>query len=1290
MSIEADVAPESASHTLDEPFELTVPQRGIWLAQHLAPMIPMASAYRLDISGPLSVDVFARATARTASEFALPLTRLVVRSGGAHPGVPRQKLDAAPSAPQPIDVSGREDPGAAALEWMRRELAAPIDINRERLVRHALIRLDDHRHIWFVRVHRVAHDGGSMAAMLARVCAHYNAELIGRVAEPMAARDPRSSLDSDRRYRDSPRFAADREYWHGLVSRLRLPIGPAAAVAPPSPANVITGTDLPIPVASRIASVAMYAQVGVETVLTTAFCAYLAGRTRRDDVVFGLALPTSPRRGCRWPTGPAADPLPTEVRCDRDVRLDHLVARTLAAMRRTARHRLFPASEIPAASANAIGHIGTFGPTVNLVSVPAEVRLGEAIGRIEPMCTGPTTDLTLTVLMPGPGRAPQLYFEGNPALYTADELAADLADYVAHLDQFSLASGATSLGDLVDRARAPEPGPDARVIPLHRLVLPPDVGTILPTVEPSDPADPNEADPDRPAPEDVESYGYPAPPRMAASLPDLLAIGVALAPDVAAVVDGDRELTYRDLDVWSNRLARVLISEGVGPETIVATHVPLSLESVLATWAVAKTGASFAPIDPELPATDRTDRLRRSGASMGITLDAVLPTVRGTIHWIVMTSEDLVDTIGYFDGSPISESERSARLLPDNPVFTATTDDEAATGLTLTQQGIGVLARALGGVHRIGVGSRLLHRTRRGSLEAAVEVAAACAGGATLVIAPTGRGAASRGPVAPDGIVIDRAMILQVSRPDAAGPYLLDRHLAPVLGPGTRGEHYLPDPGLRGFRGNPALTAVRMVADPYGPPGSRMYRTDAHRRPEGAPVRYLRLAPEPPSETSPAPPSVDDTPGSAASSPADPVDTTAPGEPDQRSTPDGDPSPTDEAEAVPMTETGTHHRITPTLDTEDAGEPLVVSFAPDTDTDEVTAEHATVSSATTAGTGGSAPSGTGPSAAAGTSGGGLSGGGLSGGGPAGSGLAGSATAGAAVSSTSVSSSTTVSSTTAAPAEPRSTGRHTAEAPRPLAPVITLSSPEGPGLRPPLFVIHPTGGLVGRYRRIAELVDPALPIHGVQARGIEWPAPEPASIGEIARDYINTIRPLAPTGPFRLLGFSVGGVIAHAMAVELQKLGETVDLMVIDAYPRPEVAAPIELMPLLAESIDLQTDGVVTAASAATILTSELDDPSITIDHVTRMVERGRLLERLAAEHDPGRYVGDLLFFSPVAISDDEDEDDDFEPKPWKWRRHVRGAITDVPIETRGALMHDADALEVIAARLDVHLRHSES
>ncbi len=51
--------------------------------------------------------------------------------------------------------------------------------------------------------------------------------------------------------------------------------------------------------------------------------------------------------------------------------------------------------------------------------------------------------------------------------------------------------------------------------------------------------------------------------------PQLLAAAVAADPDAVAVVDGARELSYRELDEWSTRLARVLIEAGVGPERAV-------------------------------------------------------------------------------------------------------------------------------------------------------------------------------------------------------------------------------------------------------------------------------------------------------------------------------------------------------------------------------------------------------------------------------------------------------------------------------------------------------------------------------------------------------------------------------------------------------------------------------------------------------------------------------------------------------------------------------------------------
>src|SRR6266567_2672656 len=77
---------------------------------------------------------------------------------------------------------------------------------------------------------------------------------------------------------------------------------------------------------------------------------------------------------------------------------------------------------------------------------------------------------------------------------------------------------------------------------------------------------------------------------------------VAIRFDPAGDGSAARQLTYRELDEASSRLARELIAHGVGAGDVVALGIARSLESVLAVWAIAKTGAAYVPVDPSYPA----------------------------------------------------------------------------------------------------------------------------------------------------------------------------------------------------------------------------------------------------------------------------------------------------------------------------------------------------------------------------------------------------------------------------------------------------------------------------------------------------------------------------------------------------------------------------------------------------------------------------------------------------------------------------------------------------------------
>src|SRR5690606_37600031 len=96
-----------------------------------------------------------------------------------------------------------------------------------------------------------------------------------------------------------------------------------------------------------------------------------------------------------------------------------------------------------------------------------------------------------------------------------------------------------------------------------------------------------------------------------------------------------------------------------------------------------------------------------------------------------------------------------------------------------------------------------------------------------------------------------------------------------------------------------------------------------------------------------------------------------------------------------------------------------------------------------------------------------------------------------------------------------------------------------GAEPALFCVHPSSGMAWTYLGLAEALAPGRPIHGLQAPDLSGREPSATSIEEFARRYVAEIRAVQPQGPYHLLGWSFGELIAHAMAARLEREGQRV-------------------------------------------------------------------------------------------------------------------------------------------------------
>ncbi|MHC8560702.1 alpha/beta fold hydrolase [Streptomyces albidoflavus] len=204
----------------------------------------------------------------------------------------------------------------------------------------------------------------------------------------------------------------------------------------------------------------------------------------------------------------------------------------------------------------------------------------------------------------------------------------------------------------------------------------------------------------------------------------------------------------------------------------------------------------------------------------------------------------------------------------------------------------------------------------------------------------------------------------------------------------------------------------------------------------------------------------------------------------------------------------------------------------------------------------------------------------------------------------------------------------------LAPLLPLRPDGG---RRPLFCVHPGAGVSWRYSGLLPHLGADQPVFGLQAAGLDGARQPARDAREMVEGYLDLLRTVQPSGPYRLLGWSYGGFVAHAMACALQERGEEVELLALLDAPLPHGSAhdpktaERQVAGLLSRVAGLEVgadgppgvedvlDRVGAAHAAGSSPVSRDEAASIAA------VMRNNL--RIAPEFTPGVFRGDALFFS---------------------------------------------------------------
>jgi amino acid adenylation domain-containing protein len=1226
-------------------------QRRLWFMHRLAPGGP---AYTIPVAFRLTgrLDAGALTAAVDALAGRHQALRLAFREVD---GEPVQEAGPADRiALHHVDGSADSaDADAAIAEFFARG----FDLAREPPFRAMLARTADDEHVLAMAMHHVASDGASTPVLMGELSALYAAALDGRDAH---LPDPPLQLPDFAAWQREREVDADAVAWwrDALAGAPHVLEVPADGHRPPAQSFAGSRVAFAIPagVSRAVRARAAAEHASLFSVLAAALAATLHRATREADLLIGTAVANRQAPGAEAAVGFFANTVPLRIRVDGDATARALIARARMAVAGAQDHAQVPFDRIVEAAD--VRRDPSRPPLVQVMLSldPAEEEAlalpGIRAERISVDTGASPFDLTLSLVDAPDGiRGEVQYrtdlFEPATVQRLADRFAAVLRSFAD--------DPATRLADL------PLVSADER--------------------------------------RTLAAWGATGDVPADGCVHGLFAAQARATPDALAVAWADQEVSYAELDRRANRVAHHLVAQGIGVEARVGVLMERTPAMVSAFLGILKAGAAYVPLDPRNPPPRLQSMLRAAGAtallvdrthagrlaSAGVREIAIesIPAAPGTardpririhpeaIACVIFTSGSTggpkgveirhgsVFALVHWLRDHISAGERMAVLASSSVGFDVTVAELFGTlswggAVMLVDDVLSAPARPVRTACMVpSVAAELLRADRLPSgvrtlmlggeplsPRLAAELHARLPGVRILnLYGPTECTVYATCEDVPPG-----AERVTIGRPAAgARAYVLDDGMRPC-GIGEPGELWLGGTGVaRGYAGRPALTADRFRPDPHGAAGARMYRTldrarfrndgtleyrgraDAQVKVHGVriepgeveaalrahpAVREAAVAVHPagdakqlvayvvPADADRPPPAAElraflrgrllEAMVPAAYVMVDALPRTTSGKLDRRLLP------------APPSSEGSARSIRGPTTSADATEAAIAEAWRDV----LGVEHVGIHDDFFE-------------------------------------LGGHSLLAlrllARIRDT-LRIDLPVAALLQGPTVAQMARAATGRTARVCPPVVVL---QGEGAARPLFLVHAGGGHLVCYHPLAQLLAPDQPLFGLQARGLDDGLPPLQGVDAMADYYLEGVRRAQPAGPYRLGGWSYGGMVAWEMARRIRAEGGEVELLaLIDTQPPEPRDAP-----------GLALDHAAVLRRVITDVFGWGGTASVTVDALRRMEPDAQLelaARRLGARLLPPERVAEVAALTRVRMAN-HNATVDFQARPYPGR-----------------------------------------